>query len=69
MTRYRVRVQFETDGPQIVGEWERRPTAERAFRKWIGSRPARPGLLIRLTQQDEEGPEVELDSWPPTEEQ
>ena len=59
MTLYHVRVQFEQDDPQIVGEWEQRPTAERAFREWIGSRPARPGLLIRLTAQDDGRPEAD----------
>ena len=40
MTLYHVRVQFEQDDPQIVGEWEQRPTAERAFRE-RGSAAAR----------------------------
>ncbi|MEU3499499.1 hypothetical protein ABZ726_01595 [Streptomyces hundungensis] len=65
MTLYRVRMEFRPDGPQVFGEWEKETSAAEVFRKWIGGRPLHPGLRIWRTAQEEDGPEVELDVWPP----
>ncbi|WP_205530763.1 hypothetical protein [Streptomyces sp. MBT27] len=58
-------MEFRPGGPQVFGEWESETAAADAFRKWIGARPVHPGLRIWLTEQEADGPETELDSWPP----
>jgi hypothetical protein len=62
MTMYLVRLQFETGGPAVTGQWAEGATARRTWRDWVGLYGSDEKVVIRLAEETS-GSERVLMTW------
>jgi hypothetical protein len=63
VTTYEVRLRFRADGPAVRGWWTNKAVAEAKFAKEIGIYGSKPGVIITLLVQDDDGQEKVLETW------
>ena len=61
-TKYLARLQFETDGPVVEGQWTRVSTARDCYTQWVGTYSHDPKVTVSLIEETD-GHEHVLRTW------
>ncbi|MDT0570332.1 hypothetical protein RM704_23160 [Streptomyces sp. DSM 3412] len=51
VTRHLARLQFQTDGSLVEGEWAFPDTAQDQYREWVGLYGTGPAVVIQLIEE------------------